>query len=556
MVIILSTGEISWVQYVSIPWSILSLTWSASRAFFIQRGHDELDADPNAGNILLRVYPWMFLMVTNSTILWTTIGGLLGKYIFFGFILCFTTVLWSLWAVNMHETNEFKIIIILQVYLVAQVYIFLGISAFGLGPKSTLFVFCLLLIVFLTCLCVVNMRRKDLDERKEVELEFVSVRQMAKDENDKRTRSGGKQYFSLKSALTSTWLPCVVGNKSHTFITSAIVSLVNKILILVMAVLVVEWNIVDTNVFLVWCKENVTSDHDDLFHRIKPCYNISSCMKSGDDGLVQKVRVCGDQFSEMLVRICLFSIILVTTLLSTLAAYKLHKISDYETFYERTKTFMGKKTEQFVHHSLVFTFASSDSKGQNLEDILRSRTTHEMVNRVRNGETALHVSTERGADKCTEILLKNKAVPKENYNGNVPEIANFLTNKQILGCLLQAVKKQENRYSNYFTIQTSTRDEISDSAIRKLMLQKNTDGLTPIQAAYNDTTLLKPLLELALSYGYYPDLEIPEEAVTNVLKLCRQDPSDFSSNKIPNLHKAFQRLERALVGKIILSLII
>ena len=101
----------------------------------------------------------MFLMVTNSIIFWTTIGGLLNEYIFFGFILCFTTVLWSLWAVYKHidggEFKSFRIIIITQIYLVTQVYIFLGISAFGLGPKVTFVVFCLLMLIW-TLLCLMK----------------------------------------------------------------------------------------------------------------------------------------------------------------------------------------------------------------------------------------------------------------------------------------------------------------------------------------------------------------------------------------------------------------
>ena len=77
---------------ISIPISIFSLTMQVFRAYFIQRGEDEMDPEPQLKTIILRIYPWMWLIVMNSVLLWTMIGGLISGYIFYGTILCFVFV--------------------------------------------------------------------------------------------------------------------------------------------------------------------------------------------------------------------------------------------------------------------------------------------------------------------------------------------------------------------------------------------------------------------------------------------------------------------------------
>ena len=84
LVNIFSTGRISTDQMISIPISILSLAWGSSRAFFILRKRDEADPDPGFGLVCFRILPWELLIVTNSTIYWTCITGLVGKYVFVG----------------------------------------------------------------------------------------------------------------------------------------------------------------------------------------------------------------------------------------------------------------------------------------------------------------------------------------------------------------------------------------------------------------------------------------------------------------------------------------
>ena len=98
LVVILCTGRISPAQFFSIPSSLLSLSWASSRAYFIQRGEDESDPDPDMKTILMRVFFPMLVVVVNSVLLWTLIGGLLGQYIFIGIVFCSCTVFLALYC--------------------------------------------------------------------------------------------------------------------------------------------------------------------------------------------------------------------------------------------------------------------------------------------------------------------------------------------------------------------------------------------------------------------------------------------------------------------------
>ena len=72
------TGQISTTQKVTSITSLMSLTWSASRAFFIMRDPDHADADPSLKMVLLIVLPMLWL-VLSSTFCLTMAGGIL-KY--------------------------------------------------------------------------------------------------------------------------------------------------------------------------------------------------------------------------------------------------------------------------------------------------------------------------------------------------------------------------------------------------------------------------------------------------------------------------------------------
>ena len=96
LIIGFSTGHFRWNIIGSIIISLISLSWGASRTFFIERSEDESDPDPSLVMVGLRVFPWMILMVANSLAMWVLIGGLLGPWVFLvlpiNFLCNYTTV--------------------------------------------------------------------------------------------------------------------------------------------------------------------------------------------------------------------------------------------------------------------------------------------------------------------------------------------------------------------------------------------------------------------------------------------------------------------------------
>ena len=91
MVIGLSTGHFPWEIQLSTIVSVLSLSWGASRAFFVERVLDEADPDPAVLMVLLRVFPFMLVVILNSMMTWTSIGGLIGILVFPALLINFTT---------------------------------------------------------------------------------------------------------------------------------------------------------------------------------------------------------------------------------------------------------------------------------------------------------------------------------------------------------------------------------------------------------------------------------------------------------------------------------
>ena len=106
LVIVFSTGRISYAQMISIPFSLFSLALGSSRVFFILRTRGQSDPDPKFKTTILHILPWELMIVINGTILWTIIGGLLGKYIFIGVLISFNIILGALYLNECHRQRN------------------------------------------------------------------------------------------------------------------------------------------------------------------------------------------------------------------------------------------------------------------------------------------------------------------------------------------------------------------------------------------------------------------------------------------------------------------
>ena len=100
---------------------------------------------------------------------------------------------------------------------------------------------------------------------------FVKNLSLDKVENSKEEEN----FFLIKSAVTSMWLPCVVGDKRYTFITSAMVSLVYKNVMILLAGFMCFFNVITTNIFLLWCAD---SSMEDIYTEEDTCIYVTICL--------------------------------------------------------------------------------------------------------------------------------------------------------------------------------------------------------------------------------------------------------------------------------------
>ena len=231
-----------------------------------------------------------------------------------------------------------------------------------------------------------------------------------------------------------------------------------------MAVLLVSYTNIDTKPFLLWCYQNETAAIRDLssldvtFCQYPKNTSLPSCWNPGEKGLHHKIRICGEEQIENNIRFGLLALIVITSLLSALASYHLHKISDYIILYKKTKKILFcVPTTPEVHRSAIFRLSKDDANQGELREMLErssrgKKHSNPMVNRPNSeGETLLHNSTMAGANKCTEVLLLAGAIPQRNSNNKFPQIDVHLNNQQVL-TKLQSLKEAK-LLPNYILIE-------------------------------------------------------------------------------------------------------
>ena len=79
--IIWCTGEVTFFQKVSLPISLFTLTFNASKAFYVQRDKDHADPEPSLTKMVPIVFVFMMILVVSSLVTLTVICGLLKEWI-------------------------------------------------------------------------------------------------------------------------------------------------------------------------------------------------------------------------------------------------------------------------------------------------------------------------------------------------------------------------------------------------------------------------------------------------------------------------------------------
>ena len=346
LVIALSTGHFDRQIMVGTAVSILSLTWGASRAYFMERTKDEADPDPALPMVALRVFPWMLIVVANSLLMWIAIGGMIGFWFFPAVYINFVTV-----------------------YVVVRTFI---------------------------------------EEDFKVE--------------DRRE----KERFLLKSALTSLWLPSVVGDHPKLFIVSAVSNLVTKILILIVALTYAFLGAqkhINRHPFVFWCEQNWAEE------KMTTC-TFAGCFNSSDVFL-QKLRRCGSSEEETSIRATILLVLILSNSASLAASLWLNRIKNYVNLFKATRNLLGCiPTTPIIHRSAIFSLvkSSDDHDNEVFEEMMAVEDISAFVSRPNSdGETPLHIACASKETSWKAFLLwRAGAKPMKNSKGEVPA-QNYLT---------------------------------------------------------------------------------------------------------------------------------
>ena len=136
------------------------------------------------------------------------------------------------------------------------------------------------------------------------------------------------ESFLVQAAFVSTFVPSVVGRQSQkTFLKNGILSLLNKVLLVVLALVLAYTGLsvhVHPRPFLLFCFEGNSSYVQEN--------NFTTCRMSESDCTDNrhKIRICEEGRSEIPFQVGVLFGLVVTILLAACSTYNLHKRADYQ----------------------------------------------------------------------------------------------------------------------------------------------------------------------------------------------------------------------------------
>ena len=219
----------------------------------------------------------------------------------------------------------------------------------------------------------------------------------------------------MQSSLYALWLPAVVGDQECVFLSTVVSTLVVKILALILAVglaLSGHQQSVFRHPMVLWCEREEDWEPESLAGNITLCSfdssstHLTSCFNSSMSG-VQKLRVCGSEEDEFILRISVLVTVIVSSCLSLGAALWLNKIIDYVELFKATKTLLCFATNPVVHRSALFSMVNSDKETdlETLTEMTGIKIAKAVINRPnRKGETVFQLACSNN-DEWKAILL-------------------------------------------------------------------------------------------------------------------------------------------------------
>ena len=425
--IILLTGQFSSTQLVSMAVSFLSLSFAATRAFFISRDPTHADPEPEVP-IMLRVMPHMMVNLLYSSLVWTTVAGLVKQFAFLAILLMLVTnyTALRLWKKQPQGQDvESKEAEGRHVDKIKSEEAEDG----GMAGLTGILLTNLAGIMQATAFEITEERSEDDDLEKCQEFE---------DEATDAKVERKKSYYSAQASTLALWVPCVVGktNKgeggfSQIFLVVSISSFICRSLIFIIAVLLGVFKLVPDGAFLLYCYPN------DYSGRYMHCYSLEACFNISSNSPVspQEVRICSAEDAQDWPLLGLAALGLVTGLASLLALWRLNSLTSYWQLWRKSQSLcclpcpllsccLTGLQSPIIHRSLLFDTVRGlpDSEAAHrLQSLLSTAVDSAGVaSQSLQGGTALVLAVRRRQAECVEVLLQYGASIVENCRGEHP----------------------------------------------------------------------------------------------------------------------------------------
>ena len=236
------------------------------------------------------------------------------------------------------------------------------------------------------------------------------------------------RFFGIKASLTALLVPCVVGHREspHTFLVAALASLFIRLLAVILTATtqthLPPYFKKRTSLFfctseIVLASLNMTPScvSLDCFHF---CSSTDQINNSSDDCFTQRFRQCAEE-DDYVWDFIIYSLIAATTVLSVMSSYQLHRLSDYTTLYEASKKgFWSWFFTPIVHRTLLF----SSIREVNVEKLQALTERADLTRQDHLGYSpvhmAIHCAHKDDARRCLSRLLSVGASPEADSKGH------------------------------------------------------------------------------------------------------------------------------------------
>ena len=219
-------------------------------------------------------------------------------------------------------------------------------------------------------------------------------------------RNEEERFFSAKSALVALWVPCVVGRRPRTFLITALVSRIIRVIALVSTLIIYKFsflqsflqsslqNFLQKRTILLFCASEDTLNSLNM----TPSCHLPECFKfcetNETDCFVHRFRKCGDEDDSSFFYI-LVSGLVISSILSLLATFRLKQLSSYEKLFQISRTpaccSPFKLFKPILHRTVIFR-ALEGGNYEEFYDKMVDAPEEALLRPNKQGQTLLHLA--------------------------------------------------------------------------------------------------------------------------------------------------------------------